>query len=79
MRLKSIPLSFGNLNNAETVTRDKSSNTADDPTKPLLTYRTENKVGILLRHIFKFGLSSIQKTFSQNPPEPIAIFDWFTL
>ena len=50
---------------------------SDEPL--FFTYRAKNKVGILLRYILQLGLRTVQKAFPVSPPEPIAIFDWFTL
>ena len=43
---------------------------SDEPL--FFTYRAKNKVGILVCVPFR-------KPFPVSPPEPIAIFDWFTL
>lgn len=72
-------LPFSDSYKSEYERDEKNNHTHSSPKALLLTNGTKDKVGILLRHIFQFRLSPIQKTFSPKAPEPMAIFDWFTL
>ena len=65
---KSRMLPFSDSYKSEYERDEKNNHTHSSPKALLLTNGTKDKVGILLRHIFQFRLSPIQKTFSQKAP-----------
>lgn len=72
-------LPFGKLYDTHQQQSEEKQNTYCSHKALFLPDRTENKIGILLGYITKFGRRPLRKPFPAKPPEPIAIFDWLTL
>lgn len=72
-------LTFGKRDDAEYEDKEEKQYSGSPNEAFLFADSTIDKVCVLFRHIFKLSLSAVEKPFTENAPEPMAILDWLTL
>ena len=70
---KGIGLSLGKVDKAQDERKEQREYHGATKETFLLTYGTENEVGVLFGDILELGLGAVEESFPRNPPEPMAI------